>query len=138
MDLSALADELGVRLISDGGMTNPGDAMKAFAAGASFVMAGSYFAGHDETGAHFHGMSSHGSRTHRGQERADYRASEGREVMLAPRGSLVGTVQEFLGGLRSSCMYLGVRRLEQVRTAPITASRVYQQLNRIEGISPAV
>lgn len=134
-DLRHAAAELGVQLVSDGGMTNPGDAMKAFAAGASFVMAGSYFAGHDETGVQFHGMSSHGSRTTRAQSRESYRASEGREVILAPRGPLAHTVQEFLGGLNSSCMYLGLRNLGDVPGAEITANRVYQQLNRIDGVS---
>lgn len=134
-DLAPLAQRMGVRLISDGGMTNPGDAMKAMAAGASFVMAGSYWAGHEETGQTFHGMSSHGSREKRQQEKASYRASEGREVVLAPRGSLVHTVQEFLGGLRSSCMYLGVRNLGDIPGAELEAYRVHQQLNRIEGIS---
>lgn len=134
LDLAGPANDLGVRLVSDGGMTNPGDAMKAFAAGAAFVMAGSYFAGHDETGVYFHGMSSHRSRQTRDQGRESYRASEGREVVLAPRGSLAHTVQEFLGGLNSGCMYLGVRNLGDVRHAPLTANRVYQQLNRIEGI----
>lgn len=135
MDLASVAKEFNVELISDGGMTNPGDAMKAFAAGASFVMSGSYFAGHDETGVYFHGMSSHGSRKKRGQQQENYRASEGREVVLSPRGPLANTVQELLGGLNSSCMYLGCRNLGDVRHANITANRVYQQLNRIDGVS---
>lgn len=134
-DLAELAQHLNVELISDGGMTNPGDAMKAFAAGASFVMSGSYFAGHDETGVYFHGMSSHGSRAKRNQAKADYRASEGREVVLASRGPLLNTVQEFLGGLNSSCMYLGCRNLGDVPKASITANLVSQQLNRINGVS---
>ena len=134
LNLSPHAKSLGVELISDGGMTNPGDAMKAFAAGASFVMSGGYFAGHHETGAHFHGMSSHGSRLHRGQAKESYRASEGREVVLENRGHLADTVQELLGGLNSSCMYLGVRNLGDVRHAKLTANRVYQQLNKVEGI----
>lgn len=134
MDLAKPALELGVELISDGGMTNPGDAMKAFVAGASYVMSGSYFAGHDETGTSFHGMSSHGSRAIRSQKKENYRASEGREVKLAPRGPIANTVQEFLGGLNSSCMYLGLRNLADARLAEITANRVYQQLNRIEGV----
>lgn len=134
MDLAGAAQDLGVRLISDGGMTNSGDAIKALAAGASFVMAGSYWAGHEETGLTFHGMSSHASRQHRHQAQASYRASEGREVVLKSRGSLAHTVQEFLGGLNSACMYLGVRNLGELHDAPIEAFRVHQQLNRIEGI----
>ena len=37
-------------IISDGGITCPGDASKAFGAGADFVMLGSILAGHDESG----------------------------------------------------------------------------------------
>jgi GMP reductase len=133
-DLAITAKELGVSLVSDGGMTDPGAAVKAFAAGADFVMAGSYFAGHEETGVHFHGMSSHRSRGIRGQEQADYRASEGREVVLTSKGSLAHTVQELLGGIRSACTYLGVSRLEELKGARITAARVAQQLNRIHGV----
>ena len=35
-------------IISDGGITCPGDLGKAFGAGADFVMMGGVFAGHDE------------------------------------------------------------------------------------------
>merc|ERR1719331_874653 len=40
---------LGGHVISDGGITCPGDASKAFCAGGDFVMAGGLFAGHDES-----------------------------------------------------------------------------------------
>ena len=133
-DVAQMARDLNVRLISDGGITNSGDAMKAFAAGASFVMVGSLFAGHDETGVEFHGMSSHLSRRERGQKKESYRASEGREVILEPRGPLANTIQEFLGGLTSSCMYLGIRRLGDVPFADIPAFRVFRQLNRVQGV----
>lgn len=135
MDLAPLAQQLGVALVSDGGMTDGGAAVKAFAAGADFVMAGSYFAGHEETGLHFHGMSSHKSRGVRQGRRASYRASEGRDVVLVSKGSLRHTVEELLGGIRSGCTYLGTRRLGALRTLPIHASRVYHQLNRIQGVA---
>jgi len=57
-------------MISDGGITVPGDVAKAFGAGADFVMCGSMFAGHDESAGNletdrhgnlfkiFYGMSS--------------------------------------------------------------------------------
>src|SRR5210317_1094447 len=40
----------GGHIISDGGITCPGDASKAFGAGADFVMLGSLLAGHEESG----------------------------------------------------------------------------------------
>lgn len=42
------AHGLGGHIIADGGCTSPGDVVKAFAAGADFVMLGSMFAGHDQ------------------------------------------------------------------------------------------
>lgn len=134
-DLADLAHSEGVELVSDGGMTDPGAAAKAFAAGAHYVMAGSYFAGHEETGLRFHGMSSHRSRSDRGEEAADYRASEGREVILKSKGSLGHTVRELLGGLRSACTYLGTTGIADLREANLRAVIVRRQLNRIEGIS---
>ena len=133
-ELFPVAQEAGVALISDGGMTGPDAAAKAFAAGADYVMAGSYFAGHEETGLEFHGMSSTRSRTDRGQEIRTYRASEGREVVLHSRGSLAHTVTALLGGLNSSCTMLNVRRLGDLKHAPLKATRVHHQLNRIHGI----
>ncbi len=134
LDLSENAKQLGVKLISDGGITNPGDVMKAYVAGASYVMAGSYFAGHEETGLIFHGMSSHRSRTDRGEQAEEYRASEGREVVLKNKGSLEKTLRELLGGLRSSCTYLGIGRLEQIHQVDVGYIKVRRQLNAIQGV----
>ena len=134
-NMAQAAQDIGVQLVSDGGMTDPGAAVKAFAAGASYVMAGSYFAGHEETGTRFHGMSSDRSRQDRGEGVAGYRASEGREVILAPKGSLGHTVRGLLGGLRSACTYLGVKSLTELREANLQAVVVRRQLNRIEGIA---
>ena len=134
-NLSELAETMGVQLVSDGGITCPGDVVKALAAGADFVMAGSYFAGHNETGATFHGMSSDQSRSTRGETLQGYRASEGREVILKPKGPLEYTMRDLLGGLRSACSYLAVTSLADLKHAPIRAIQVARQLNRIGGIS---
>ena len=133
-NVAALAQELGIQIVSDGGMTCPGDAVKAYAAGADFVMAGSYFAGHEETGLLFHGMSSDESRTSRGEVILDYRATEGREVMLKSKGSLAHTLRDLTGGLRSACTYLGVKSLSDLKIAPIRAIEVRSQINRINGV----
>ena len=127
-------NELGVQIVSDGRITCVGDFAKAFAAGADFVMAGSYFAGHEETGPHFHGMSSDRSRTNRGEAVLDYRASEGREVLLASKGSIAFTIRDLLGGLRSACTYLGVTALADLKHHEIEAIKVNRQLNRISGV----
>lgn len=130
----AAAKEMNVQVISDGGITCVGDFAKAFAAGADMVMAGSFFAGHEETGPHFHGMSSDRSRTQRGEAVLDYRASEGRAVMLSSKGSLPHTLRDLLGGLRSACTYLGVTSLADLKSSDIEAIKVNRQLNRIGNV----
>lgn len=123
-----------VQLISDGGITNGGDAIKAMAAGATYVMAGGFFAGHTETGNQFHGMSSHQSRDKRGEERATYRSSEGRSVVLKERGSIRLTLSEMLGGFRSAGTMLNVDSPYELRHTCIRANIVAQQMNRVGGV----
>ncbi len=48
MECADAAHGLGGHIISDGGCSTPGDIVKAFAAGADFVMLGGMLAGHDE------------------------------------------------------------------------------------------
>lgn len=123
-----------VQIISDGGITCAGDAAKAFAAGADMIMMGSYFAGHDETGLDFHGMSSDRSRVERGERVLDYRASEGREVKLESKGPIANTIRDLTGGLRSACTYLGLNSLHEAKNDKIRAIKVHHQLNRIQGV----
>ena len=63
---------------------------------------------------------------------AEYRASEGKTVKVPYRGDVAVTFQEILGGLRSSCTYVGARNLKELpkRTSFI---RVTQQLNEVFG-----
>jgi GMP reductase len=108
------AHGLGGHIISDGGCVTPGDVAKAFGAGADFVMLGGMLAGHDENGTKFYGMSSEtANEIHAGGLR-DYRAAEGKELELEPRGPIEKTLQEIEGGLRSACSYVGARKLKDL------------------------
>ena len=42
----------------------------------------------------------------------DYRSSEGRTVRVKYRGKIKDTILNILGGLRSSCTYVGAPSLE--------------------------
>jgi len=44
----------------------------------------------------------------------DYRSSEGREVLVPYRGSIADTVQDILGGVRSTCTYVGAAKLKHL------------------------
>jgi len=53
---------------------------------------------------------------------ADYRASEGKRVLVPYRGPVENTLKEILGGVRSCCTYVGARKLKELskRTTFIT------------------
>lgn len=126
---------------ADGGCTSPGDVAKAFAAGADFVMLGGMFAGHDEcageliekNGKHFkrfYGMSSSEAMQKYHGKVADYRAAEGKSVNVPYRGAVDNAVLDILGGLRSTCTYVGAPRLKEL-SKRTTFVRVSQQLNEV-------
>jgi GMP reductase len=65
---------------------------------------------------------------------AEYRAAEGKEVLVPYRGAVAGTAQEILGGVRSACTYVGARRLREF-SKRTTFVRVSQQANEVFGRS---
>jgi GMP reductase len=60
----------------------------------------------------------------------DYRASEGKTVENPYKGSVTDTVKDFLGGIRSTCTYVGASRLKEL-TKRTTFIRVEEQHNEI-------
>lgn len=145
LECADAAHGLGGHVISDGGCTCPGDFSKAFGAGTDFVMAGGMFAAHDESGGEletdeatgkkfkaFYGMSSAVAMNKHSGGVATYRAAEGKAVRLPYRGPVAATVGDILGGLRSSCTYVGASKLKELAKRT-TFIRVTQQLNEIFG-----
>ncbi len=114
------AHGLGGHIIADGGCSSPGDVAKAFGAGADFVMLGGMLAGHDEGGGEvndgkitFYGMSSNKAQKNTGNIK-QHRASEGRVVSIPHKGSVKETIKDILGGLRSTCTYVGAKTLKSL------------------------
>jgi GMP reductase len=133
------AHGLGGHIMADGGCTCPGDVAKAFGAGADFVMIGGMFAGHDEGGGtvnhtnntiSFYGMSSDTAMEKHHGGVASYRSSEGRTVEVPYRGPVGKTVLDILGGLRSTCTYVGAQTLKQLSKCT-TFVRVNRQINDV-------
>ena len=151
------AHGLGGHIIADGGCTCPGDVAKAFGAGADFVMLGGMLAGHDEGGGtvieeshltqkcnpattnliyetkkfvEFYGMSSDTAMNKHNGGVAEYRSSEGRTVRVPYRGPVSKTVLEILGGIRSTCTYVGADNLKNLSKCT-TFVRVTQQFNGV-------
>lgn len=135
------AHGLGGQIISDGGCTTPGDVSKAFGGGADFVMLGGMFAGHNESGGElidkngkkyreFYGMSSATAMDKHVGGVANYRASEGKTVRVPYRGPVDETVLDILGGVRSTCTYVGASKLKEL-TKRTTFIRVEEQENQV-------
>jgi GMP reductase len=150
------AHGLGAHIIADGGCTCPGDVAKAFGAGADFVMLGGMFAGHDEGGGEsiieyhttnkvtsdgnpifetkqfvqFYGMSSETAMEKHHGGIAEYRSSEGRTVKVPYKGPVANTVKDILGGVRSTCTYVGAKTLKDLSKCT-TFVRVNKQFNSV-------
>ena len=78
----------------------------------------------------FYGMSSDAANTKHFGGLKDYRSSEGREVLVPYRGAVANTVQNILGGIRSTCTYAGAKRLKHLPKCA-TFVRVNNQYNRV-------
>jgi GMP reductase len=147
LECSDAAHGLGGWIIADGGITCPGDVSKAFGACADFVMMGGQFAGHDQNPGEviekiipghpndlkkfkrFYGMSSkRAMETHYGKMEK-YRSSEGRELIIPYKGDLNNTVLDYLGGIRSTCTYIGATSIKNMGKCT-TFVKVSRQLNK--------
>ena len=135
------AHGLGGQIIGDGGCTCAGDVAKGFGGGADLMMIGGMFAGHDESGGElaeedgksfklFYGMSSTTAMDKHAGGVAGYRAPEGKTVKVPYRGPVEVTVQDILGGVRSTCTYVGASKLKEL-TKRTTFIRVQEQENRV-------
>ena len=153
------AHGLGGHIVADGGCTCAGDVSKAFAAGADFVMLGGMLAGHDEGGGEvitryhktgevskgangwediveerkyvqFYGMSSQAANDKHFGGLKEYRSSEGRDILVPYRGEIGKTVQDLLGGIRSTCTYAGAKKLKWLSKCT-TFVKTGHQFNRI-------
>ncbi|RYY37335.1 MAG: IMP dehydrogenase [Sphingobacteriaceae bacterium] len=136
----------GVPVIADGGIKHTGDIAKAIAAGAGSVMAGSLFAGVEESPGEsiiyegrrfksYRGMGSieameQGSKDRYFQDVEDdikKLVPEGIVGRVPFKGTLAEVVYQYVGGLRASMGYCGAKdipALQQAKFVRITASGI--------------
>ena len=133
------AHGLGGHIIADGGCTNSGDIVKAFAAGADFVMIGGMLAGHDECDGKvvdgkmtFYGMASESAMSRHNVPHREYRGVEGKTVEVPYRGQVKDTIIDTLSGIRSACTYVGAKRLKSLSKCA-TFVRVNNVINTVYG-----
>ena len=121
MECADAAHGLNAHIIADGGCTNSGDIVKAFAAGADFVMIGGILAGHDECDGvikngmmEFYGMASESAMSRHNVPHREYRGVEGKTVSVPHKGPVKDTLIDILSGIRSACTYVGAERLKSL------------------------
>jgi IMP dehydrogenase len=136
----------GVPVIADGGIKHTGDIAKAIAAGAGTIMAGSLFAGVEESPGEsiiyegrrfksYRGMGSieameQGSKDRYFQDVEDdikKLVPEGIVGRVPYKGTLSEVIYQFVGGLRASMGYCGAKDIESLQQAKfvrITASGI--------------
>ena len=150
IDCADAAHGLKGHICADGGIVHPGDLGKAFGGGADFIMMGGILSGHKECGGEvynsdgklaegdlpddarpswrtkFYGMASHEAMNKYYGGRAKYRAAEGRIVEVPYKGTVKNTVEEFLGGLRSTMSYIGAEHLKEIskRTTFVRVNKI--------------
>jgi len=128
---AAVASQYGIPVIGDGGLQYSGDIVKALAAGANAVMAGSLFAGCDESpgseeiyqGRRFkvyRGMGSiaamkEGSSDRYFQEGSKKLVPEGVEGRVPYKGHVSEALYQLMGGVRSGMGYCGAGNIETLQ-----------------------
>ena len=112
------------KIIADGGLRTAGDIVKAYAAGADFVMLGSMLAGTDEApGDTFQGKSGKKYKVYRGMAskeaqfdwRGEARSLEGISTTIPYKGSVVNILKDLEQNIRSGLSYSGARNFEEFR-----------------------
>jgi IMP dehydrogenase len=135
-DVASAIKGSGVPLIADGGIRYSGDIVKALAAGASSIMAGSLFAGVEESPGEtiiyngrkyksYRGMGSleamqHGSKDRYFQDMEDdikKLVPEGIAARVPFKGSLAEVIYQMIGGLRAGMGYCGAANISALQKA---------------------
>ena len=128
LNVSSVCKKYKIPLIADGGVKQPGDLVKALAAGADTVMIGGQFAGTEESpgtiithrGRQYklsRGMASLSASLSRpdAKENANQITPEGVEARVPYRGSVKNIINQFIGGLRSGMSYGNAKDLNELR-----------------------
>jgi len=108
-----------IPIIADGGIVEHGDIAKAIACGATMVMAGSLFAGYDESAGSIIEIDDNYYKEYFGSaskfNKSEQEHIEGKKILIKYRGSMDKLLQELLEDLRSSISYSGGKNLKDLR-----------------------
>ncbi len=152
--LSAILDcnKVDRQIIADGGIRQPADAVKALAAGATFVMLGGMLSGTDETPGQiieksgpngellklkrFRGMASREAQEEFMGSMSEWKTSEGVALEVPYKGSAQAVIQDIMGGVRSGLTYCGAATIADLQRK--AQFMQITQAGRIEGMPHAM
>lgn len=129
LDCASYTREAGVPLIADGGIVEHGDIAKAFACGANLVMAGSLFAGYDQSAGNIIEVTIDGQASPRAfkeyygsasqYNKGEYKNVEGKKILIDYRGNMERLLNELKEDLQSSISYVGGTKVDDLIHAEI-------------------
>ncbi len=106
-------------IIADGGIRSHGDIAKSIRFGASMVMIGSLFAGHEESPGKTVEVDGELFKEYYGSasdfNKGEYKHVEGKRILEPVKGSLAGTLTEMEQDVQSSISYAGGKKLMDIR-----------------------
>lgn len=113
-----------VKIVADGGIRNAGDAVKALAAGADFVMVGSLLSGTDQAPGKLVKTPDGNFKQYRGMASRDAQmdwrkkssSPEGVSSMVPWKGDVNKILEEMKGSIKSGFSYSGARTLHELQT----------------------
>jgi GMP reductase len=155
VECADIAHSVNGHICADGGIVDVGDICKALCLNADFVMMGGMFAGTDEAEGDiiekyfetneiidekrkvqtkyfkaYYGMSSEYANNKFAGGMADYKTSEGRELLIPYTGTIDKILQDIAGGIASCCTYIGATSVKHMAKCA-TIIQVHNQLNKV-------
>lgn len=125
--ISTIAECANVRqnaiIIADGGVREHGDIAKAIACGADMVMAGSLFAGYDQSSGNIIEIEDRMYKEYYGSasqyNKGEYKNVEGKKILIQYKGDMNKLLTELKEDLQSSISYVGGRCIDDLKKAEL-------------------
>ena len=106
-------------IIADGGIRHNGDIAKSIRFGATMVMVGSVFSGHDQSPGEALEIDGKMYKEYYGSasefQKGEHKNVEGKKIMVSPKGDISSTLLEMQQDLQSSISYAGGKDIEALR-----------------------
>ena len=106
-------------IVADGGIRSHGDIAKSIRFGATMIMIGSLFAGHEESPGRTVEVDGELFKEYYGSasdfNKGEYRHVEGKRILEPIKGKLEGTLTEMEQDVQSSISYAGGKKLLDIR-----------------------